>query len=203
MKYYDLANSKPLKGSNGYQVRYLVKVKTKKKGQWKIWLSAYGIILSCIFLTRACFTDFATPAHAENTSKPANQQTSKNVYKPTSIQTVLPTVQPTVVVEQVTLTEAPSPTPSGYHYDATAAIKRIWGKDAPIGLAISSCESGTNPDKYHINDNGTIDFSVFQINTVHGTILDPEENIRFAYQLFLQQGTTPWNSSKHCWGSKL
>jgi hypothetical protein len=107
---------------------------------------------------------------------------------------------PTKVGRKVVL---PTVTPTPYQYDTEGAIKRIWGKDYKIGLAISSCESGTNPDKYNVNTDGSIDFSVFQINTVHGIILDPEENIRYAYSLYQEQNTTPWNSSKKCWEAKL
>lgn len=96
-----------------------------------------------------------------------------------------------------------TPTPTPENFDVITKIKNIWGKDANIGLAIASCESHLNKNAYHINNDGTIDFSVFQINTVHTAILDPQENIKYAYNLYLQQGTTPWNSSKKCWEAKL
>lgn len=106
------------------------------------------------------------------------------------------------------VTPTPSMTANGvegetYKFDVVGQIKKIWGKDANIGIAIASCESGLRTNAYNINSNGTLDFSVFQINTVHGAILDPIENITYAYKLFTDQGTNPWNSSKHCWEAKL
>lgn len=83
-----------------------------------------------------------------------------------------------------------------------ALIKKIWGRDAGIGLEIARCESGyRTKTPYRPNTNGTQDQGVFQINTVHN-MTDMENavaNISYAYTKFLEQGTNPWNSSKHCW----
>lgn len=86
-----------------------------------------------------------------------------------------------------------------------AVIKKVWGKDARVGIAISQCESGFRPDAENTNTNGTKDEGPFQINTVHKM---PEmktvtANVLYAYQMYKEQGTNPWNSSKHCWSQKI
>jgi len=50
-------------------------------------------------------------------------------------------------------------------------------------------------------------FGIFQILKVHDarakrlgvTRFTAEGNIKIAIDLYLEQGTTPWNASKHCW----
>ncbi len=81
-------------------------------------------------------------------------------------------------------------------------IKKVWGKDAQLGLAIARCESGYSPTKPHVsNTDGSVDQGVFSINSVH-QMPDMENmvaNISYAYSMYLTQGTTPWNPSKGCW----
>lgn len=51
-------------------------------------------------------------------------------------------------------------------------------------------------------------YGIFQELKVHdarakrlgGTRFDRVTNIAVAIELFLEQGTTPWNASKRCWG---
>lgn len=80
-------------------------------------------------------------------------------------------------------------------------IRRIWGKDAYIGLAIARAESGYRSTATNHNTNGTTDEGCFQINSVHNipNMLDATANISYAYALYLKQGTSPWYSSKHNW----
>jgi len=65
-------------------------------------------------------------------------------------------------------------------------------------LAIAQCESGMRPTAKNRNTNGTEDYGVFQINTVHqkrfGTLYktDPSENIHVAYEIYKKQGFHPW-----------
>lgn len=81
-------------------------------------------------------------------------------------------------------------------------IKRIWGHDSKLGLEIARCESGYRTSGHHVaNTNKSVDQGVFSINSVHKM---PEmeiavANISYAYIMYQQQGTTPWDSSKHCW----
>lgn len=82
-----------------------------------------------------------------------------------------------------------------------ALIKKIWGKDASVGLAISRCESGYRTEAVHHNTNKTVDISLFQINSIHNmpNMDNATANTLYAYLLYKQQGTTPWNSSRSCW----
>lgn len=80
-------------------------------------------------------------------------------------------------------------------------IKRIWGKDAYLGLAIARAESGYRSNAIDKDSDGTEDQGVFQINSIHNipNMFDATANIAYAYSLYLREGTTPWNSSKHNW----
>lgn len=133
----------------------------------------------------------------------ANAQSTRLVT-PIPLDDYLQALRPTAT-PMPTATPVPTIDPQldAYSYDVAGAIRRIWGKDASVGLAISSCESGIDANKYHINDDGSIDFGPMQINTVHGVFLDPEANIREGYKLYLEQGLTPWYSSQPCWQSKI
>jgi len=71
-------------------------------------------------------------------------------------------------------------------------------------IRIAKCESGYRADAMGINKNSTADRGVFQLNSIHKGISNAdafnyELNIRYAYKMFINQGTTPWNSSKRCW----
>ena len=78
-----------------------------------------------------------------------------------------------------------------------------WGVfDCRVALAVSKAENGTRqPDRFHVNTNGTIDVGIFQINSVHfdnregcslAEIVDEYKNVDCAYQMWLEQGWTPW-----------
>ncbi len=82
-----------------------------------------------------------------------------------------------------------------------AIIKRVWGKDAEVGLAIARCEGGYRTHAVHYNNNNTIDEGQFQINSIHGMpdMQNATANTLYAYSLYQQQGTNPWTASKECW----
>jgi hypothetical protein len=87
-------------------------------------------------------------------------------------------------------------------------IKKVWKKDWRVGVAIATCESGLRSTAYNgSNKNGTWDAGLFQINKIHGwekdELFDPVANAGIAYSKFVDQGTQPWYSSKHCWINKL
>lgn len=74
-----------------------------------------------------------------------------------------------------------------------------FGSDCKMALAIAKTENGTwQCDRYNINPNGTLDWGLFQINTVHlknidlKSLLDCKANVEYAYKLFKDQGWTPW-----------
>lgn len=81
-----------------------------------------------------------------------------------------------------------------------ALIRKVWGKDAKIGLELARCESGYRTRATNINKNGSKDEGVFQINSIHKMpdMLNATANILYAYTKFLQQGVQPWYSSNSC-----
>jgi hypothetical protein len=79
--------------------------------------------------------------------------------------------------------------------DTIGDILRVWGNDWRIGLALAKAESGLRCEAYHFNHDGSIDHSVFQLNSVHkwrGNLSNCKENVRIAYEIFKEQGGTPW-----------
>lgn len=85
-----------------------------------------------------------------------------------------------------------------------------WPEDAiPTGIAIVLAESGGNPRAVNTaNRNGSVDYGLFQINTVHGSLLsrgdkfNPVDNARMALTVYKQAGNSwkPWstfNSGKY------
>ncbi len=90
----------------------------------------------------------------------------------------------------------------------TRIIKKIWGKDWETGVAIAKCESGLRAGAINpSNSDGSGDYGLFQINTIHGwteeEMLNPISNTGVAYSKFVNQGVQPWYSSQHCWGDKI
>lgn len=82
-----------------------------------------------------------------------------------------------------------------------AKIRRVFGKDADTAIAITLCENHDhNPNTEHINDNGTVDHGIFQINSIHEarfkgkSMNDVDANIQVAYDIYKEQGFTPWTT---------
>lgn len=97
-----------------------------------------------------------------------------------------------------------------YCYDAITCIRDIGedmgmsNKDITTMVRIAKCESGYREDAVNKNTNGTIDRGIFQLNSIHKNISNKdaftfESNIKYAWNMFKTQGTTPWNSSIKCW----
>jgi hypothetical protein len=65
-------------------------------------------------------------------------------------------------------------------------------------IDIANCESRMNIKAYNFNKNGTGDYSVFQINSVHikkygeQFMHDWKENVRVAEKIYAKQGWNPW-----------
>jgi hypothetical protein len=97
--------------------------------------------------------------------------------------------------------------------ETMAAYVRDYYEDTPILANIAFCESRFR----HLNEKGEIfrgkvntdDIGVMQINTKYH--LDRAEemdidlyslkgNLEYAKFLYTKEGTTPWNSSRPCWG---
>lgn len=80
-------------------------------------------------------------------------------------------------------------------FDVIRDIIVTFGDDSNIALAVAKAESGLRCEAYHFNNNGTIDHSIFQLNSVHkkrGNLENCKENIKIAYEIFKEQGWTPW-----------
>ena len=64
---------------------------------------------------------------------------------------------------------------------------------------VAECESNWEQDAYNQK---TEDRGLFQLNRVHWAKAQEETwqgNIDYALELYLKQGTKPWESSKRCW----
>lgn len=90
---------------------------------------------------------------------------------------------------------------------ANAMRRAGWPESAiPIGVAVALAESGGNPRAVNrANRNGSADYGLFQINSIHKTILasgdryDPVDNARMALRVYKDAGSkwTPWSVYKH------
>ena len=81
---------------------------------------------------------------------------------------------------------------------------RKFGAACRVALAIQRAENPQGKcEIYHYNNDGTLDWGYFQINTVHlqrpgivlRDLLDCRTNIDFAYQLYVEHhGFSPWST---------
>jgi soluble lytic murein transglycosylase-like protein len=77
-------------------------------------------------------------------------------------------------------------------------IKKTWNneEEAKIAIAVARAESGLRPEATNINNNGSTDYNVFQINSVHNLTeaqkKDPAENIKLAHSLWERSGWKIW-----------
>jgi len=72
-------------------------------------------------------------------------------------------------------------------------IREVFGDNADRAIEIARCESGLRSVcNDGVNSNGSVDCGIFQINSIHGVrskwLLNPDINIRVAYQIFTEQG---------------
>lgn len=96
---------------------------------------------------------------------------------------------------------------------STEQYVRKYFKDIPIMIEVARCESTFR----QLDDNGEVhrgrvvpqDVGVMQINEYYHLdqalkknidIYSLDGNLAYARDLYERQGTTPWNSSKPCWG---
>lgn len=74
------------------------------------------------------------------------------------------------------------------------------GSDLVIAVAVSAAESARTSDLTNLNTNGSTDYGLFQINSIHQAILahghwdNPNDNAVMAYQIFTEAGSnwSPW-----------
>lgn len=82
-----------------------------------------------------------------------------------------------------------------------------WGVyECKTALAVSKAENGTRqPDRFNVNNNGTIDVGIFQINSIHfkkegcslAEIVIAEKNVDCAYKIWKASGWSPWVAYKN------
>lgn len=72
--------------------------------------------------------------------------------------------------------------------------------DCKTALAVAQAESGFNPEAMNLNGGKSLDYGIFQINSVHWKkdgcalkdLVDPYKNVDCAYQIWSRQGWEPW-----------
>lgn len=81
----------------------------------------------------------------------------------------------------------------------SAIIDAGWSmQEAPTALAIAMAESGLNPTATHKNTNGSTDYGLFQVNSIHNPTqaekTEPVANAKKAYSIYAAAGNkwTPW-----------
>lgn len=67
-----------------------------------------------------------------------------------------------------------------------------------VMAAIAMAESGGNPLAHHVDSNGSIDYGLWQINTVHhyavSDMLNPQQNAKEAVAIFNSSGPHAWST---------
>lgn len=95
------------------------------------------------------------------------------------------------------------PVGPGAQVAAAAAARAGWtGVDLVTAVAVAGAESGWRPGVTHINGNGSIDYGLWQINSVHVGILasgdwaDPYDNAAMAHTVWAAAGGSwsPWTT---------
>lgn len=81
----------------------------------------------------------------------------------------------------------------------TIAIKGGFSKrEAAMAAAVAMAESSGNPKATNHNSNGSTDYGLWQINSIHTDLLhgkdwsNPVDNARMAHTLYAAQGWRPW-----------
>ena len=132
------------------------------------------------------------------------------VYPVYAVEPSITVLEGVVKNSQVASTSAgqtpPASTPSASLSDKEEVmdyILEVFGKDADRAIWMAKCESGLRKNAYNgSNSNGTADYGVFQINSVHqkrfgqGYMVDWKENVRVAKKIFDEQGFYPWTCGK-------
>ena len=112
----------------------------------------------------------------------------------------LPSHSKAPAVTTVAQIPLPTPTPSDYQV-IQEIVLRFHEEDRHVikkMIDIAYQESGLRWDAHGYNRNGSEDFGVFQINSVHekrygtGFETDWRENIKVAYVIYKRQGVAPW-----------
>ncbi len=81
-------------------------------------------------------------------------------------------------------------------------IAATFGNEADTALKVAKCESSLNPKAVNKTSSARGLFQIMQSwhKIDQKWLLNEDINIAVAYQLWLEQGWTPWEASRHCWG---
>ncbi len=85
-------------------------------------------------------------------------------------------------------------------------IARAEGVDPDLAVAIAKCESSLNSKAVLVNDTGTRDRGLFQINNYyHPEVTDEQAfdiafSTRFFCKAYKEGNISWWNASRKCWG---
>lgn len=113
------------------------------------------------------------------------------IKQPSPIRTVEVRVQPSPQI-------ASSPVAGRCEEFREIVEKYPW--NSKIMLAIARAESNCNPrsDNSGLNTDGTYDYGLFQINSVHGhsrsILANPAKNTEIAYKIWQSQGYRAWSA---------
>ncbi len=84
---------------------------------------------------------------------------------------------------------------------AKAAIGAGFPADQLVtAVAVAGAESGWDPGATHVNSNGSTDYGLWQVNSVHADLLasgnwrDPQANARMAYSVWRASGWSAWTT---------
>lgn len=70
-----------------------------------------------------------------------------------------------------------------------------------VMAAVAMAESGGNPHAYHLNQNNSVDYGLWQINSIHGydpqKLYDPAYNAHAAKSVFNSSGPSAWTTYKN------
>ena len=131
-------------------------------------------------------------------STPFGQQTQQPVVSPLPEPTPTPSMAPTPTLRP----DMPQ------HQYGELFTKYFPQEEVNNAQNVAMGESTFNPQAIHVNENGTKDYGLFQINEIHAPaifkqfgysmedLLDPEKNVQIASWLFQQRGWQPWVAAR-------
>lgn len=75
-----------------------------------------------------------------------------------------------------------------------------WGiEECKVAIAVCMAESGCRQNAINVNGNGTVDWGIYQINSIHWdrfggleNLVSIDQQLEVAYTLWVEQGWTPW-----------
>ena len=81
-------------------------------------------------------------------------------------------------------------------FSVEAEIRRQFGAEYKTALAVAKAESRLKAEAIHKNSNNSVDYGIFQINSVNGykvsEMLDARQNIKIAREIYEKQGWKAW-----------